>query len=166
MNIVQYIIVRKDILEIHKEDLMSLSIDRKEQYNKELAEVGKMNRGKLSAQVAHGSMAPILMKMRNNISYTEFEAPKNKYSLTLDMDKKSDLSEWIEKSFAKVVLYVKSEEALLNLHTKLIEAGIVSELIKDEGRTAFKKPTYTCLGIEPLDKDKLIPFVKKLRLLD
>lgn len=166
MSICQYIIVRKDILKIDKEEFESLSSENKNKYLIELENVGKMGKGKLSAQVAHASLAPILMLMRDNIHYIDYKAPQNDYKLVLDMNKNSDIALWLESSFTKVVLYVKSEEALINIHKKLKENNIISELIFDEGRTAFKKPIYTCLGIEPLSKEKLKPFLKKLRLLD
>jgi len=166
MNIYQYIIVRKDLLKLSKEDLESLSKEKQEKYINELNIIGKMGPGKLSAQVAHASLAPLLMLMRNKTHFKDYKAPQNDYKLSLNIKKNSDISIWLEKSFAKIVLYVKSEEALLNLYKKLKDNNITCELILDEGRTAFKEPTYTCLGIEPLEKEKLKPFLKKLRLLD
>ena len=165
-NIQQVIIIRKDLLKINECELNNLSKDKRDQYYKELAETGKMGPGKLSAQVAHASLAPILMKMREDIHYKEYIPPKEDYSIKLDLHKGSDLTNWIEGSFKKIILYVKSEEKLLSIYKKLKESNIVVELITDIGLTEFKKPTNTCIGIEPLSKDKIDIFTKKLRLLD
>jgi len=166
MNVYQYIIVRKDLLKLSKEDFKNLSKEKQEKYINELNNTGKIGSGKLSAQVAHASLAPLLMIMHDNIPFKDYSAPKNDYKISLNIKKNSDLSIWLEKSFAKIILYVKSEESLLNLYKKLKDNNIVCELILDEGRTVFKKPTYTCLGIEPLEKEKLKPYLKRLRLLD
>jgi len=165
-DIKQIIIVRKDLIELSDCELDLLSKDRRDQYYKELNSVGKMGKGKLAAQVAHASLAPILMYMRNNINYKDYTPPKNNYSLELNLEKNSDLTLWLEGSFTKIVLYVKSEEKLLSINNELNKIGILNEVIEDKGLTSFKKPTITCLGIIPIEYQKIKDITKKLRLLN
>jgi len=123
-----------------------------------------MTIGKTSAQVAHASIAPILEKMRG-VEYSKYKAPLKNYQLVLDMKKGEPLTEWFEKDFRKIVLYVKSEEKLIKMHETFTEAGFISCLIEDKGLTVFNQPTITCLGLEPLPHSVIHPFVKRLRLL-
>ena len=129
---------------------------------------GQMGYGKLSAQVAHASISPILEKMRG-IPYEMLETSElklNDYRLFIDLKKGDALKEWIEGSFRKIILYVKNEDQLLKLDKKIKEAGFISTVIKDSGFTVFKEPTITCLGIEPLFANQIDPLTKRLRLLD
>ena len=142
----QIIVVRKDLIE-----------------REEMA----MTPGKLAAQVAHAAMAPILEKMYNK-PYSEYRDTKNynkDYDLRLELKSGEPLKEWLEGSFAKVVVYVKSEEKLINLYNKLQAEGIIACIIKDDGRTIFDEPTITCLGIEPLPSSVIGPLTKRLQLL-
>ena len=168
----QIVIVRRDILESSQDEIDNMSQDKRSQYFEQLGKVGKMPRGKLAAQVSHASMAPILRIMRGNVPYAEYDAPEGNYELSLSIEEDTPLKAWIEGSFAKIILAVKSEEKLLSLYKQISEAGFVCDLIQDEGRTAFKEPTYTCLGIEPVwakpnfeDQDSIERFTKRLNLL-
>ncbi len=110
--------------------------------------------GKLAAQVAHASMAPILKQCENH-----------GLSMSLDLIKYQDTKEWIFGIFRKIVLYVKSEEALLKKYHELEDAGFNVSLIQDAGYTVFGEPTYTCIGIAPEKSSKIDPYVKRLQLL-
>lgn len=113
----------------------------------------EMPAGKLAAQVAHASMGCILsLCEKSNTAYT------------LSFNKESPLDIWLNGSFTKIVLYVKSEEKLLALYEKVKESGVPNALIKDAGRTFFDKPTYTCLGIGPDLPEKLKPLIGKLQV--
>jgi len=162
----QIIIIRKDLLKIPDCELNILPKDRYEQYMKELNEIGKMGPGKLAAQVAHASMSPILKKMRGCVDYKDYIAPNKDYKLSLDMKKSEDLTDWLEKAFTKIILYVKSEEKLLSIHKQLNELNIINELIEDIGKTEFKKPTITALGIIPTRDERVNKITKRLRLLN
>lgn len=59
--------------------------------------------------------------------------------------------EWMLGIFTAVCLKVNSEQELLDIHNKALEAGLVSNLIQDSGLTEFDVPTFTCCGIGPCD---------------
>jgi len=139
----QIIVVRKDL------------IDREDE---------QMTSGKLAGQVAHASMAPFL-EMARGAPYNETNHPKGSYTLEIEVNEGSALKDWLEKDFRKIVLYVKNEQKLLDLHAELKEAGFIASLVQDKGLTIFSEPTYTCLGVEPLRHSEIHPFVKRLQLL-
>jgi len=117
-------------------------------------EENPMTPGKLAVQVAHASMAVILDQMTDNTD--------GRY---LDFDNYPHTRDWLDGPFRKIVLYVKSEEALMNKFKELEEAGIKVALIKDAGYTVFEEPTVTCFGIEPLPSLLIDPYTKRLQLL-
>lgn len=127
-------------------------------------EENPMTSGKLAAQVAHASMAPILELARGR-PYAELTPLDKEGTLTIDLEKHSSLKEWLAKDFTKIVLYVKSEESLIKVFNTIREAGYIASLIKDNGRTIFSEPTITCFGVEPLPASIIGPLTKKLRLL-
>lgn len=108
----------------------------------------KMRRGKEIAQSAHASLGVFSKKWK--IVKGVIKPAKITDKATID---------WFESSFAKICVYVNSEEELLNLHKAAEKAGIQNCLIKDSGRTEFNNvPTYTVLAIGPAwsdDIDKL-----------
>lgn len=116
---------------------------RKDLRNKE---GNKVRTGKIIAQACHASIAFLTSRMRNNEPLTEVE----KY--------------WVENDFTKISLGVNSEQELLEINQKCIDAGIVSKLTLDSGRTEFSEPTYTCLGIGPDEAEKLSVIVGNLSL--
>src|SRR5690349_7911477 len=59
------------------------------------------------------------------------------------------LNEWEETGTTKIVVSVNSLEELLAVHAKAIADHLPTALIKDAGRTEFKEPTYTAVGIGP-----------------
>ena len=91
----------------------------------------KMSKGKMSAQVAHASVGAVLESSKTNVD------------------------SWRKAGMKKVILKVGSQKELLSFQRKLKKEELVSSLIKDAGKTFFKKPTITCLGIGP-DLDKKI----------
>ena len=56
------------------------------------------------------------------------------------------IRDWIQGSYAKVVVGCDSEEALFKLQSKADAAGIINALSLDEGRTEFKQTCPTCGG--------------------
>lgn len=113
-----------------------------------------MRKGKMIAQGAHASMA--FMSKRNREAFGTGKPPK--FS---DEEK-----EWMEGSFAKVCLYVTSEEELLNIFHEAREAGLTAELITDSGLTEFHGvPTNTCIGLGPHRSDKIDAITGDLKLL-
>ena len=113
-----------------------------------------MPHGKLAAQVAHASLGAL------------FECgKKSPTELHIDLEDGSAVEQWVNKRFTKIVLYVKSEQKLLEVYEKAQAKGLPSVLIKDAGFTVFEKPTHTCVGIGPAFPDDFIGVTDKLRVL-
>lgn len=106
-----------------------------------------MRKGKMVAQGSHASMAGILTKngqIRND----------------------DRIRDWLAGPFVKICVSVNSEEELLALHQKALEAGLLTSLIQDAGRTEFNgEPTYTAISIGPDSKENLDPLTGNLPLL-
>ncbi len=117
-------------------------------------EENPMTPGKLAVQVAHASMAVILDQCNHH-----------GLSKSLDLIKYQHTRDWLDGPFRKIVLYVKSEEALIKKYEELKKAGFGVALIKDAGYTIFPEPTVTCFGVEPLPSSVIDPFTKRLQLL-
>lgn len=116
-----------------------------------------MSPGKLAAQVSHASLGCITNLMKKEIC-------EDSIDYILNVSNNKALEEWISGRFTKVILYVKSEQALLNLKEKADQNNIINCLIKDAGFTEFDKPTYTCLGLGPDYPINLDKITKKLQL--
>lgn len=107
-----------------------------------------MSRGKLAAQVAHGSIAFLTEKIQK-APHIKI-APRAK---VLDLSPPESL--WIGGSFKKIVLRVESEDELLEIHKDALRHGRESHLIKDNGLTEFSEPTYTVCAIGPDYSDRI-----------
>jgi len=118
-----------------------------------------MSAGKLAAQVSHASMAAFFQSTdlkKSDLGLID--------GITIPMDSACD--DWINGRFTKVVVYVKSEEALKNIEALAIEKGLPNALITDAGFTEFNGPTMSCLGIGPCYPDDFIGVTNKLRLFN
>lgn len=114
-----------------------------------------MPHGKLAAQVAHASLGALFQL-----------GQKTPTSLNIDFDIDSAADLWVNGRFTKIVLYVKSEEALKKVYENAQAKGLPSVLIQDAGFTVFNgKPTYTCVGIGPAFPDEFIGVTDRLRVL-
>lgn len=103
----------------------------------------KMPRGKEIAQGAHASMKATILHM---------EDPRVK--------------EWLSEMFTKIAVGVSSEEELLQVYNNAREAGLIAELITDNGLTVFNGvPTNTCIAIGPDTHENLQPITGQLKLL-
>lgn len=150
---VQYIVVRKDLVE-------------------------QMGYGKLAAQVAHASLGVLLEKQY----YTTKEIDPETMAVvgcegmirTVEMVGIVDddgVQRWCRSRFTKLVVYVKSKQALLNLAEKLDEEGIRVKLIYDACFTKLEPEeengsTLTCMGVIPIDRDNVPKCLRKLQLLE
>ena len=98
-----------------------------------------MRKGKMCAQVAHASMKVFFDRMedvsfdlnRRNIYFCDFT---------------TEMLQWMEGSFAKIVVGCNSEQELFDLQKQADEAGIVNALILDNGNTEFKGVCSNCEG--------------------
>ncbi|MBL7170063.1 MAG: peptidyl-tRNA hydrolase [Candidatus Aenigmarchaeota archaeon] len=101
----------------------------------------KMDPGKLAAQCGHASVEAVLKSSKKNIE------------------------EWKNQGAKKVIVKIDSKEELLDLQKKAKSLKLVTALIKDAGRTFFKKPTITCLGIGPDKEEKIDKVTGYLKML-
>ena len=104
----------------------------------------KLRHGKLAAQVAHASMA-VFLKGRHIEVPHGFTDPK----LVLDLNQYQH--EWIEGAFTKIVLRCDNFDHMMAIQTHCDIHAIPQFMINDAGRTVFKEPTHTCLGVGPWD---------------
>ena len=113
----------------------------------------KMRRGKQIAQGAHASMSFICRRLQ------EFGS--------VSLDEFTDVQRaWLTGAFAKVCCRVDSEEELLEIHDKALEAGLEVHMITDSGKTEFHgEATNTCLAIGPAEAEKIDEITGHLQLL-
>jgi len=113
-----------------------------------------MRRGKQIAQGAHASMATILNEMKYEGDMLSLEA------------KDEALVDWLKGKFTKICVAVESEDELIEIHQKAIEAGLRSSIVTDLGLTEFNGvPTKTAVAIGPnwsTDVDKITKHLKLL----
>jgi PTH2 family peptidyl-tRNA hydrolase len=77
-----------------------------------------------------------------------------------------EIKHWLENSFKKIVCYVNSEEELVELHQKALDAGLMSHLIEDNGATEFNGvKTKTAVAIGPAWDHKFEGITDHLPLL-
>ncbi len=101
----------------------------------------KLPKGKLSVQCCHASVDCVL---RSN---------------------KHKISKWRDEGMPKIVLKVKDLRELKTYLLKAKASSLTTALIKDAGKTYFKSPTITCLGIGPDSDDKINKIIKELKLI-
>ncbi len=91
----------------------------------------KMPKGKLAVQCSHAAVESALNSDKNKVK------------------------EWLNEGAKKIVLKAEDEKELLKYNKLAKDSGLKTALIKDSGKTFFKKPTITCLGIGPDDENKI-----------
>ncbi|MBD3164197.1 peptidyl-tRNA hydrolase [Candidatus Woesearchaeota archaeon] len=101
----------------------------------------KMPKGKMAAQCAHASSEAVLKSH------------------------KDDLSNWRREGMKKVVLKVKDDRELLKYMNQAKDAGLVTALITDAGRTVVEPGTMTCVGIGPDKEEKIDKVTGKLKMV-
>ena len=113
----------------------------------------KMRCGKQIAQGAHASMSFLCRRLqeKGSVSFEDFTEAQRA---------------WLTGAFAKVCCRGNSEEELMEIHDKALEAGLEVHLITDSGRTEFHgEPTRTCIAIGPDEADKIDEVTGHLQLL-
>ena len=122
----------------------------------------KMRRGKEIAQGCHASMSFLTYKLYEKKGFI------NKLTaflrlLIVFLSKEQLL--WCANSFAKVVVYVKSEEELKNIINLANSKKLTVHSIVDSGKTEFNDvPTLTCAAIGPHYAEKFEGVTDKLPL--
>lgn len=117
----------------------------------------KIHTGKIIAQACHGSMKFLVDKLKT------YEGTNTNIFLLKNIFTEPEL-EWINGIFTKICLKVNSEQELLDIHQKSLEAGLQSCLIQDAGLTEFATPTHTCCSIGPDDTEKISKITGSLSL--
>ena len=151
----------------------------------------KMRRGKEAAQCSHASLAFLTRRLQKQmeeekgrivyIDKFDPQFPEKSFKVPAsflggreakkirEMFSKEEM-EWMtevpgEKSFAKIVVQVDSEEELDKIYEKAKAAGLETHLITDSGATEFHGiPTKTCVGIGPDAEDKINAITGELKL--
>lgn len=122
----------------------------------------KMRRGKECSQVAHASMKVFFDRMSKESVYIGDDLHIDKWVVEMT----PEMEAWKEGIFTKICVSVDSEAELLEIHKKALEAGIVTALIQDCGKTEFNGvPTYTCVAVGPDSDEKINPITGHLKLL-
>lgn len=112
--------------------------------------VRRLRLGKMIAQGSHSSMSFLAHKFREK----NFELNAAERAWLLD------------GSFAKICVYVNTEEELMKLYDQAKAANLEVNLITDSGRTEFNGvPTRTCIAIGPDFASRIDPITGKLPLL-
>lgn len=107
----------------------------------------KMRKGKIAAQCAHASMKVLLDLM--SLEVTEFMTPACSIR-RLVSTRDSAMESWLDGAFAKICVYVESEEDLEAIHQKAKDSGLLVSMIVDSGRTEFHGvPTKTVVAVGP-----------------
>ncbi|MFH1455612.1 MAG: peptidyl-tRNA hydrolase Pth2 [archaeon] len=101
----------------------------------------KMDKGKLAVQCSHAAV---------------------ECALKSDDEK---LKAWKRQGVKKIVLKVPSLKALYKYKALAKLQGLKTALITDAGKTFFKVPTTSCLGIGPDDEEKIDSITGDLKML-
>lgn len=100
-----------------------------------------MGKGKIAAQVAHGSIAAFLKA------------------------DESAREAWLDSGMEKVVLKVTSEKELVLLFQKAKKSGLPAALIQDAGHTQIATGSKTVVGLGPCEETELDKLTGELKLL-
>ena len=101
----------------------------------------KMEKGKLSVQVAHASVEAVLGSSKEKVH------------------------EWYEQGMKKVTLKVTDLKELQKYQREAQKQGIKTAIITDAGKTFFDKPTITCVAIGPDREEKIDRVTGHLKIL-
>ncbi len=116
----------------------------------------RMRRGKEIAQGAHASTA--WLRQRVLAAMTPSGAAEHVRFSGVELA-------WLEQSNRKVTVKVGSEQELMAIYARALQAGLVTHLITDGGLTEFGGvPTRTCLGIGPDYDERIDPVTGDLEL--
>ena len=132
-------------------------------------ELKKLRTGKYIAQGAHASMAFLTSKFRSLLE-PDRDNPRDEITgYCIPTFQRVPFSfeqfKWIADRFTKVVLYVDTEEELLEIYDKAKDAKLTAHLITDAGATEFNGvPTKTCLAIGPHYASKIDAITGHLKL--
>ena len=101
----------------------------------------KLPRGKLAAQVAHASVASLLVTDA------------------------SSLQAWLKIGMPKLVLAGNSEKEIVKCYEKAKVENIATHLVRDAGKTVVASGTITCVGIGPAPEAEINKITGQLKLV-
>ena len=101
----------------------------------------QLPKGKAVSQGAHASVESVL------------KSPKDK------------VTAWRDSGMPKIVLKVKDLKELQMYNQLAKDAGLITALITDAGRTTVEPGTVTCLAIGPDKDEKIDKIIHELKLL-
>ena len=103
-----------------------------------------MRKGKMCAQVAHASSA--WLRSRHKTSVPKHSPAYTDYTVTLEPHE----LKWMQTDYRKIVVWVRTEQELRDLHAVALEYCENVEYQIDNGATEFHgERTLTCLAIGP-----------------
>lgn len=121
----------------------------------------KMRKGKIASQAAHASMA--FLTRGADIDCTA--DGRFHFLQHVQQEHAEVIKKWMESSFAKICVYVNSEQELLDIYNKAKEKGMICSLITDNGKTEFNNvPTITCCAIGPDYNESFVGVTDQLPL--
>ena len=122
----------------------------------------KMRKGKLAAQSSHASMKVFFDRIEEIYPDGRMHKP---YKMLIE-DVTSEMKEWIEGIFTKVVVGCDSEEELYQLKAEAEKKGCPVSLVIDNGLTVFDGvKTPTCIAVGPAKNDVVDEITGHLKLL-
>jgi PTH2 family peptidyl-tRNA hydrolase len=104
-------------------------------------------KGKQNAQMCHASIMFLVQNALDGNSISSLER------------------KWIVGGMTKICVRVDSEQELLDVYQKALDANLEVHLITDAGLTEFKEPTRTCIAIGPDRVEKIDKITGELKLL-
>jgi PTH2 family peptidyl-tRNA hydrolase len=126
----------------------------------------RMRKGKVAAQAAHAAMKVLLDRMEFHEYAKGSTIWEGCYVMHMTLFESEPLMRWIKGAFTKIVVYVDNEKEMLNLKRKAEDAGLLTALITDAGRTEFHgERTNTAIAIGPAWDSELEPITGDLPLL-
>ena len=101
----------------------------------------KMGKGKMAAQVAHASVDATL-KAGADV-----------------------MKDWRKDGMGKIVVKIENQDKLYKYIQHAKDAGLITAIISDAGRTQLEPGTVTCGAIGPGDDEKIDKICKDLSLM-
>ncbi len=145
------------------------NLDMEKDYVKQVIVIRKdlkMRKGKIAAQAAHAAMKVILDRMQIQEYAKGSTMWEGCYVWHMTVFESEPIYRWLKGAFTKVVVYVNSEEDLFKLKEEAEDAGLLTSLIIDAGRTEFHgEKTATSIAIGPAWSSELEPITGDLPLL-
>lgn len=120
-----------------------------------------MRQGKAVAQGAHASM-----KVFFDRGFIEVGDDPELPAAVMSIDLDRDMLDWVTGGFAKITVYVESQEALEAVYQQALDASLPCAMIIDSGRTEFHGvPTKTAVAIGPAKSYEIDEITGDLPLL-